>query len=464
MKLGNTSQSNVPVPNFFLNKNFKQMETFQVSDGKKYFREKDLFQNTKDINFCNNPRSNNRKHENFNKIKYSPDMSSLKYFLKTSTNAEFTSRKPLFKESSNIKTDSYANFRNFMEKTNVANYVNPELKEEIKTNINVLIDRIKHDYDLEKWGRTDTRTNFIQTRNSDFITSTNMNSYSKSPSHGAFIQSNMNSTYNQLQKDFENMRSNYQYNSPKTEGNVTSPNSFNQTDASRFKTILRDKIKGMTLDKNMKTKLLNNIFPTDNSSSPTDKYYKTKISNFINIKNMANNTNDKEYPTQESFGNNIDTQFDDSINTIKGSKTSYYKNKKNKGNYETIHTNEININDKFNVTNICLPAVMTKYSSVSDNIFNNQNNIDKLRQENKQIYERFKDSNLFKDFPSPDKKEFIIKKGEKLRTKTRKDKVDKSLADFSKYNANKHKGIFCENYDTNSGFMNKFKKSKDTFV
>ena len=45
----------------------------------------------------------------------------------------------------------------------------------------------------------------------------------------------------------------------------------------------------------------------------------------------------------------------------------------------------------------------------------------------------------------------------------RKDKIDKSLVDFSKYNTTKHSYVFCESYDTNNGFMEKFKRSKDTF-
>lgn len=121
---------------------------------------------------------------------------------------------------------------------------------------------------------------------------------------------------------------------------------------------------------------------------------------------------------------------------------------------------EININDNFNVTKICLPSIMTKYS----NINSNQNDVEKIRNDNKQIYERFKDSNLYKDFPSPDRKEFIVKKAERLRKFAKSDRVDRNLLDFSKYNASKHKSIFCENYDINEGVMGKYKKTKDTFV
>lgn len=203
MKLGNTSQSSVPVPNFFLNKNINQMETFQVSKGKRYFREKDLFQSTKELNFSNSTRNMNKKHENFNRTKYIPDITTLNTFLNRSNNSLKDKKKhnESFKEkdynkdnyiqtenekenthsgrlgTDNIKKDSFQNFRNYMEKTNVSNYTNKDLREQIKTNINVLIDKITNtnNYDLDKWMHVDTRTNFIDTN-----TDSDLNNFSKS--------------------------------------------------------------------------------------------------------------------------------------------------------------------------------------------------------------------------------------------------------------------------------------------
>ena len=268
MKIGNTSQTNVPVPNFFLNKNLRQLETFQISEGKKYFREKDLFRNTKDINFCNNPRNENRKHENFNKTKFSPDMSGIHNFLKTASNKNSTNRKTFFSKDSH-KPNSYSNFRHFMETTNVSNIVNPDLREEIKGNINVLIDKITHNYDLEKWAQTDTRTNFMRNDN------------------------HMNSTYNQntffdatkTNLNFDGTKTNYFYTTKYDDKN------FNQTDANRFKTTLRNKISGMTLEKNYKNKLLSKM--DENENSPSANFYKTKSSSVVNAFN-------EELKTQES--------------------------------------------------------------------------------------------------------------------------------------------------------------------
>lgn len=258
MKLGNTSQSNVPVPNFYLNKNIKKMELFDVSDGKKYFREKDLFNNTKDINFCNNMRNYDRKHDNFNKTKYIPQMSNLATFLKTNnsyrnantltnTKANSTTRKTFFSKDRDYKlprekTDTFSNYRNYMEKTNVSNLLNPGLRDEIKNNINLLIDKITYNYDLEKWGQTDTRNNFNYFNNTNFgATNFNFNN-----------TNNMYSTCNP--RDFENIKNDLDFYTTLQEDK-----NFNQTDASKFKTILKDKINGMTLDKKMKSKIIENI-------------------------------------------------------------------------------------------------------------------------------------------------------------------------------------------------------------
>lgn len=407
MKLGNTSQTSVPVPNLFLNNNINSIETFKVNKSKKYFREKDLFQKTKEINFSNYTRNLTRKHDNFNKTKHKIDISSLNTFLNksnaTMNNKIFT----MPKEDPN--KDSYENFRNYMDRTNISKYTSPDLRNEIKTNISVLIDKINHNYDLNRWLQTDTRTNFIDT-NTDYLKNKNI---------------------------FETVKNNFY--STKTEGckNLKENESF------RFKSVIRDKVKGMSINKEYKKKLLAKIDMNNNSFS--DKFYKTKNSTIVNI-----NSTDEVLKTEASEEKN-NTQ----MNTLSNLNTQE-KIKKN-------HNINI-IDDKIDVKNICFPPVMNKYSTVSSNNLLNQMEVDKLKTTNFRIYNRFDNSNLYRDFPSPDRKEFINKRGEKLRLNTKKDKIDKSLVDFSGYNTTKHRDIFCEKYDTNQGFMEKFKKSKDAFV
>lgn len=562
MKLGNTSQTIVPVPNFFLNNNINQMETFQVSKSKKYFREKDLFQNKNEINFSNYTKNQNRKHENFNRTKYLPDLSNLNNFLNRSSNSthrnttknttvnfEFSNMNqsqnlnninnqnslnqsqqinptsnlntnanlhsvnnqnplnqsqqinsnngnifpaPGAEKAQNLKKDSYENFRNFMEKTNVSNYTSCDLRNEIKTNISVLIDKINHNYDLDKWASTDTRTNFVDT-NTDNIHTIN----------------NRNKNY------FETVKNNFY---SKTTKSQNKKNLKENNDCYRFKSIIKDKISGMDIDESYKQKIVSKIDLSNNSFS--EKFYKTKTANIINThiddnnnildtetykENKDRDLNSKDSSNKDNDSNNNETENNQKEN--KSPRNSLNKNNNNNSNAKFDKDKSYNFNsnnslinsknnltfnmnynytsnnhnfmgfgntsnrnnmkiidDNLNINKICLPLVMNKYSNICTDSNKNQKNVDRLKIDNSGIYTRFKGSNLFKDFPSPDRKEFIIKKGEKLRLNMRKDKVDKSLVNFSRYNANKHSEVFCESYDTNNGFMEKFRKSKDAFV
>lgn len=404
MKLGNTSQSTVPVPNFFLNNSLNQMETFEVSDKKRYFREKDLFRMTKDINFCNNPRNFNRKHENFNKQKYIPDLTNINSILKSYSNNHYKKTHNYF---SSPKHDSYEQYRSFLEKTNVTNFTNPNLKDEIKNNINVLINKIKSEYDLDKWAKTDTRSNFLT-----FNTDEEQQQHTAYDSSASYL---MNNNYSVTKANLKNLKA-------------------NETDAMKFKTILRDKVKTMSINKNLKEKLISTMDKFNDSSS--DKFYKAKKSSLI---------------SKEAF-----RADEDAFQALSPKSKTRIDFKEN--------NNLIDKNNKFNLSKVCLPVVTTKYSQVSQKVFDNLEQVEKLRKENKFIYQRFKDTSLYRDFPSPDRKEFVIKKGERLRNKSKKDFVDNTLVDFSKYNASKHKNVFCEDYDINEKIMLKFKKAKDFFI
>lgn len=143
MKIGNLSQSIVPVPNFFLNKDQRDLETFHINRRRRYYREKDLFQMTHDINLNNNYRNNQRIIEEFNKTKYIPP-----YSLKTNQTTKNLS----------TETNEYTKMMNFLKTSDVVSNRNPELREEIKANVQNLLDRINSDYDLKRWSDFDTKT------------------------------------------------------------------------------------------------------------------------------------------------------------------------------------------------------------------------------------------------------------------------------------------------------------------
>jgi hypothetical protein len=68
MKIGNVSQSVIPVPDFFYTRSLKPMDTFNITQyNKRYFRPNDLFNKTQDINLGNNYRNRDRKYEEYNK-------------------------------------------------------------------------------------------------------------------------------------------------------------------------------------------------------------------------------------------------------------------------------------------------------------------------------------------------------------------------------------------------------------
>ena len=462
MKLGNTSQSRVPVPDFFLNKNLKQLETFEISEGKPYFREKDLFRNTKDLNFCNNPRNFNRKYEKLNRDKYLPDLTNINSILKIQPKSQ--TRQTFIANNLSPKANTYNNFRSFVEKTNISNFTNPDLRNEIRSNINILINKISDVYDLEKWGHTDTRANFLQTNSEIFNNSRNRNYLNENNFHN-------NSNFITADDEFYF----------KTKRDMKK---FVETDADRFKTILKQKVNNMSIEKSTKYRLMKNFDKFNDSSS--DKFYKPKATNIIaqdasekNL-NLKSNNDKKEEKQNLSFHNTAENKKTKNFNmttnsnndnnyntTVNYNNTKNNLNNLNNTNFKTNKTNYsselIDINDNFNIEKLTLPAVATKYSTVNPNFEVNLTEVDKLRKDNKKLYQRFKETSLFKDFPSPDRKEFVVKKGEKLRNKSKKDRIDRTLLDFSGYNASKHRHIFCEDYDTNDSVMVKFKKSKEVF-
>ena len=71
MKIGNISQTIVPVPNFFLNQSTRKLDTFAASTTRNkkslYYRDKDLFTKNLDININHKKRNEFRKSKKKNK-------------------------------------------------------------------------------------------------------------------------------------------------------------------------------------------------------------------------------------------------------------------------------------------------------------------------------------------------------------------------------------------------------------
>lgn len=243
---GNTSQSIVSVPNIFLIRDIKPVETFKIRKKDKYFREKNLLAQAQQLNINNNPVKNNRKLEEYNKTKYIPinqlvtstilPKNSLNiHYLRNYTqpkkeittsnlttteveenkfnnnssllivddNEEVDKRKKkdekkqlgLSLNSTGRRQTEYQKFEKEFEKHNITTYTNPELIKDIKNDIGRLIGRINANFDAQKWSEADTRSVFNKTNDIMYtpITYYNMHNESETSKFHSTLQQKIGS-------------------------------------------------------------------------------------------------------------------------------------------------------------------------------------------------------------------------------------------------------------------------------
>lgn len=181
MKLGNVSQSIVPIPKFFSDKATRTIELFKQDNNfsktkyqnkrkTSYFRSNDLFRSNCDLNLNHNPRTFTNEKENYDEQKYIPLYDRTFY----SNNAEIKETyfpniidtfkvKPLDVPSNK---NEYKNVFKFLKNTNMNFFLKKDLRDEIMNNTKNLIERISTTYDLNKWNEFDSRT----TMNKEFQT------------------------------------------------------------------------------------------------------------------------------------------------------------------------------------------------------------------------------------------------------------------------------------------------------
>lgn len=311
MKLGNTSQTQVPVPNFYMTKSVIEMDVFKTkTDMKRTFREKDLFRQTKDINLSNNFRNKQKMFEEYNKTKYIAIHKRDNY----NKLLPEIQKKP---NTSNKYLEEYDKFQSYMYKTDISNFTNPNLRENIRSNINSLIERINSNYDMDKW-----------------------NSISSRPVFQKFTQ--------------------------ETYSDVTTYNQNNQTESENFRNTLSEKLRTM--------------------------------SNFGNEKNKQN----------------ILKSFNKITDINKEKKQGFITALRSTSVYDT-----------------------RKCELSSDE--------QAMQNQNTSVYERFKDTQSFKDFPSPTRTEYSKKVGEKYSFLRRKNVEDNTI-DNEKFDTIKHNAAFGETY------------------
>ena len=172
MKLGNVSQSIVPVPKFFTDKNIRTIEIFKPEDFSQkkinnkrktnYFRSYDLYTSNKDINLNHNPRTFTNEKDNYDEKKYIPIYDRTFYQSNADKKETYFPHiintfkvKPLDVPSNK---NEYKNVFKHLRNTNLNHFLKKDLRQEIMDNTKNLIDRINITYDIKQWNEFNCRT------------------------------------------------------------------------------------------------------------------------------------------------------------------------------------------------------------------------------------------------------------------------------------------------------------------
>ena len=216
MKLGNISQTIVQVPNFFINRKLRSIDTFELhtrteSDIKfnpnsikkkniplkqkikteldmesnfssestirnkskkrrnSNFTDKKILTTYYDMNINNNPRYRARYWINFNKEKFLPAYYTNNVINRTQTSESFfpeivDMNNPENEIKKNKKNDTYQmfnkfyNYKKYKESTDISKLLSSDLRNELMDDTRNLIDRINMNYDLKEWNKFDART------------------------------------------------------------------------------------------------------------------------------------------------------------------------------------------------------------------------------------------------------------------------------------------------------------------
>lgn len=186
MKLGNVSQSIIPVPKFFLNKRSLDLFTSNTSNtdtipsdrnlkksnikdknnkkfrNKSYYRVKDILSLNCDLNINLNPRSYSRQSTTDNKERYVPLYHRKTYQnnaeIKQTYFPDIIDMNPIKSNAMASKTSSFQKYKEYRKKMNIEGLVNPDLRKDIMYNTQNLLDRLNMNYDIKKWNDFDCRT------------------------------------------------------------------------------------------------------------------------------------------------------------------------------------------------------------------------------------------------------------------------------------------------------------------
>lgn len=178
MKLGNVSQSIVPVPKYFLNNksidliplysktetNFSPRRNMNKKNSKKnsYYRTKDILSLNLDFNISLNPRFSHSKFYSENKKKYIPLYNNRKHKNNSQMKGTYF---PDIIYMNNIKTYKQKEknktimqqYKEYKKSNNIQQKINPDLRSDLVQNTQNLITKINMKFDYKSWNDFDSR-------------------------------------------------------------------------------------------------------------------------------------------------------------------------------------------------------------------------------------------------------------------------------------------------------------------
>ena len=182
MKLGNVSQSIVPVPKYFINnKSIDLVSLYSKTDTNfspkrnirrkrktrniSYYRAMDILTINSDFNYNLNPRYNQIKSFSINSKKYIPLYKDKKY----KNNAEIKGTyfpdiiymndiKDAKKNDNERSKTVIQQYKDYKRSTNIEQKINPDLRSDIVHNTENLIKQINMKFDFKRWNEFDSRT------------------------------------------------------------------------------------------------------------------------------------------------------------------------------------------------------------------------------------------------------------------------------------------------------------------
>ena len=184
MKLGNVSQSIVPVPKYFINNksidliplysktdaNFSPVRKIQKRKkfkNKSFFRSKDILSLNLDFNINLNPRFNHLKSFSENTRRYIPLYQTKK--LKNNAEMKHTyfpdiiyinNIKCIEKYSEKKPKSVIQQYKEYKKNTNIEQKINPDLRSDLVHNTQNLLSKINMNLDLKRWNEFDSRITF----------------------------------------------------------------------------------------------------------------------------------------------------------------------------------------------------------------------------------------------------------------------------------------------------------------